>query len=158
MENQSSNIYKAPESELQVSQEVDGGVENFKRFTAWGVFGLSIITFGIYPLYWLYTRSNILNTFHHNKVSQNILLAFVITIILSYSIGIFSSVYEENAPLAIADGVLSLVYIVFYLIVLFSLHNRLKEVTGDNFNPVLTFFFSSIYMQYKINVAIDRSQ
>jgi magnesium-transporting ATPase (P-type) len=157
MENESRNLYKAPESELDVKQESEG-VGNFKRFSAWGVFGLSIITFGIYPLYWMYTRAKQLNTFHHNQISPNVLFAFLISIIVSFSFGFVGGIYEDNTLISSLDGLFTLVYFILYLTVLFSLHNRLKEITGDNLNPVITFFGSVIYFQYKINVAIDRNQ
>ncbi|MGB1801223.1 MAG: DUF4234 domain-containing protein [Gammaproteobacteria bacterium] len=158
MENESNNIYKAPESELEVSLEPEGGANNFKRFSAWGVFGLTVITIGIYPLYWLYTRSQILNKFHRNKVSNNLLQTFVILVIISFSLQILSGVYAENMTIVLLNGVFNILYIVAYLMVLFKLSNRLTEVTGNKMNTVATFFFTAIYLQYKINVAIDEGQ
>ena len=54
---------------------------------------------------------------------------------------------------------------ILFLIVLFSIHNRLQVIINDDIGPigtqlsgVMTFFFSVIYLQYKINEAIDSSK
>ena len=55
----------------------------------------------------------------------------------------------------------SLLYLIFYLVWLFTFRARLLEIArghGANtfrINPALTFFFQSIYLQYKINQYID---
>ena len=153
MTDSQKNIYQTPSSDLDNS--IKGGVSKFKRFSAWGVFGLSLITLGIYPLYWLYSRSKVLNSFHDNVISKVLLNIFILVAILSFSTGYLSSSMPTNTVFAIADGVLILPYLILYLTVLFKFRNRLREITGDVVGPVLTFFFSAIYLQYKINESID---
>ena len=50
------NPYESPSAEL-IDKGSLGSINQFKRFTAWGVFGLSMITLGIYPVYWLMRKS-----------------------------------------------------------------------------------------------------
>ena len=154
-ENQ-ENIYQAPMSDLSVTE--GGGVSNFKRFSAWGVFGLSIITLGIYPAYWLYNRAKVLNSFHENRMSIVLLNSFIITVIASFSMGFISGAIPDNTVLAIANSVISIAYIVIYLVVLYKLRSRLRDVIGCEIGPVLTFFASAIYLQYKINESIDAQE
>lgn len=151
-----SNIYKAPEASLDAGPDATG-VHNFERFTAWGVFGLSIITFGIYPAYWLYTRSKTLNSFHHEPISMNLLNAFIGTVVASFAVGFLGGVMGGGTVVETISGLIQLVYFVLYLVVLFTFRSRLKDVTGAKVNPVLTVFAAAIYLQYKINKCIDNS-
>lgn len=151
-----SSIYKVPEASLEVGPD-NSGVHNFERFTAWGVFGLSIITFGIYPAYWLYTRSKTLNSFHHEPISMNLLNAFIISVVVSFAIGFLSGIMGGGSVIETIGGLIQIVYFILYLVVLFTFRSRLKDITGAKVNPVFTFFAAAIYLQYKINKCIDNS-
>ncbi len=152
MENQ-ENIYQTPSSDLD--SPADSGICKFKRFSAWGVFGLSLITFGIYPAYWLYNRSKVLNSFHENRISSLLLSVFLLFVVLSFSIGVLSGAIPENTVLAGVNAAISIPYVILYVVLLFKFRGRIKEVSGREVGPVLTFFGSAIYLQYKINCFID---
>ncbi len=149
-----SNVYQTPEADLNHQDSADG-VLNFERFSAWGVFGLMIITLSYYGIYWLYKRSEVLNSFHSNKMSKSILVSFVLLVVFQILSGIGVSIVPDILALTILDGLINLAYIVLYLVVLFGFRKRLMELTGDKVNPVLTFFGSVIYLQYKINKSTD---
>lgn len=151
-----SSIYQTPEADLG-NQSATDGFKNFKRFTAWGVFGLTIITLGIYPVYWLYTRAQVINGFHSQKISVPLLQAFVASVIGSIVLEATTGILSENDAILIVSGLVSLAQLVLYLVVLFSVRNRLVEVLGRDIGPVLTFFAASIYLQYKINETIDEA-
>ncbi len=151
-----SSIYHPPEADLG-NQTGTEGAANFKRFSAWGVFGLTIITFGLYPIYWLYTRAQVINGFHSTKISLPLLQAFLVFVIASLALEITAAVLSENEFIAIVNGVVSIVQVVLYLVVLFTVRNRLVEILGRDIGPVLTFFAASIYLQYKINETIDET-
>ncbi len=155
----SQNPYAAPDSDL--STPADGeGIGSFERFSAWAVFGLSLITFGIYPIYWMYTRAKVINLHHEDRISMVWLNLLVISTILSFASGFLG---ESELALGIA-GVLNLVYLVAYLASLFKIRNRLQDMMHKSFGqkfalgPVMTFFFSAIYLQYKINECIDYAE
>ena len=154
MVNETGNAYEAPTSEV-ISEIGADGIGNFKRFSAWGVLGLSIITLGIYPIYWLYTRANTINEFHSTKISVVVINAFILLVLASTGASIAIEFYPDNEILNILNAVSSLAYFVSYLVLLFTIRNRLREITKKSINPVLTFFGTAIYFQYKINQTID---
>lgn len=159
MSQEYSNPYETPAAELVTSNNQNSILE-FKRFTAWGVFGLTIITLGFYPLYWLYTRALVANSVHSRPISQGLLVTMLVTTILS----VISSFYVVDETMLMVNSVLSLIYIIVYITVLFKVRNRLKDILNESnekmygVNPVFTLFLSSIYLQYKINKGIDDCQ
>ncbi|WP_193162454.1 DUF4234 domain-containing protein [Microbulbifer hainanensis] len=132
-------------------------MSEFSRFSAWGVFGLSLITLGIYPIYWLYTRANIINQHHENKIS----MVWLNLLVISFIIAFFGGFLGQSAAVATLLLATNIVYMVSYLASLFKVRNRLQDMMNERFGakysvgPVLTFFFSAIYLQYKINQCID---
>ena len=148
--------YRTPDAPLNRAHD-NRDILRFKRFTAWGVLGLSIITLGIYPVYWMVTRAQVINLFHEDRISPVLLYLLVIATVFSMATFFLGASETE----VIISGVITLVYFTFYLIVLFKIRNRLQEIvnhTSDQrykINIVLTFFFYTIYLQYKINECID---
>lgn len=152
-----NTVYKAPESSLLNNTE-KGSITQMKRFSAWGVFGLTLITVGIYPIYWLYNRAESINLFHSNKISKNLLNSFLLFVVLSFAIEIFLNIYPNNDLVNILSVIVSIIYLILYLVVLFAIRNRLKAIIGTAISPVLTFLFNAIYLQYRINKAIDQEK
>lgn len=156
------DVYRTPDADL--SLDTGAGFPPFERFSAWGVFGLSVITFGIYMVYWLYSRTQVLNAFHSNKISDAVINLAMIGFILNLASSVIPESYYESLAVSLAVMAISIGYLVFYLIWLFGFRARLLEIAHADghpefrVNPVLTFFFSNIYLQYKINQYIDRSQ
>ncbi|WP_440904574.1 DUF4234 domain-containing protein [Catenovulum sp. SX2] len=156
------NAFEAPKAEL-ADLNANDQILNLKRFSAWGVFFLSIITLGIYFLYWMYTRSVSLNNLEtENKVNMTTVYAYIATYVISQVISIASEFMPEQHVVAIVSGGIGLVNMIFYIVVAFSIRKVLMEVLNKNqgeqvvkVNGVLTFFFSVIYFQFKINKAHD---
>lgn len=169
----SDNPYSAPDADLAVENSDSGvaAVKQFPRFTAWAVFGLSIITLGIYSYYWLYTRTTQLNNLSapENKIASWLPTTTIIVVIL-YWIMNFAPLMMGGAmadpSMAMMIGIVSLVisiaYLVFYLMWIFGFRNRLNMLSGVNkgeafwLGGVMTFFFNVIYFQYKINQMHDQ--
>jgi hypothetical protein len=153
------NPYKAPEANL-VQSTNDKGILEFKRFSAWGVLGLTIITLGIYPCYWMYSRTVTINSLHESTIPLVLPISLFCLAILSFA----SDLFGESEAATIAGLVILLVYFVLYLVVLFKIRNRLQSIINRSSNKqyklgiVLTFFFYVIYLQYKINEYIDELQ
>lgn len=155
---ETENAFEAPKANLtEVSS--DKPILEMKRFSAWGVFFLSIVTFGIYYIYWLISRGNQINKISKgSQVKMNMLYIY-----LAFYIGsiILSAVAGEDTTLDLASSLLSLIGAVFYIIGAFSFRRVIEEVASVGSNEpvklggILTFFFSSLYFQYKINEAID---
>ena len=153
----SQNPYSSPNAEL-VAPGGDKTILKFNRFSAWAVLGLTIITLGIYPIYWLYSRAEIINQNYDRKVPMVWLYILVTTTILSFATELFG----ETEIMIIFMLVNLLLYFVSYLVSLFTVRNRLQDIiqqsgtASGKVGPVLTFFFFTIYLQFKINQCLDQ--
>ena len=153
-----NNPYNAPNAEL-LNSNSSSEIHNFTRFSAWAVFFLSLFTAGIYPVYWLYSRSTTLNETHESKIHKAWLISLVAITLLSFA----SSFFGDSEMAIVLALLVSVAYLVIYITVLFMVRNRLQTVIQNSSNnslsvgPVLTFFFNCIYLQYKINECIDQN-
>ena len=154
-----NDLYSTPEATLV---NPDGGdLDSFTRFSAWGVFGLTIITFGIYYMYWFYTRTLKLHEFHDNKISMGLVYSAMVTYIAYTALSFLDEAAYQNEFVLIASLSVMLGYFIVYLTWVFTFRSRLLDIAVANgntqfkINPVLTFFFQALYLQYKINVYID---
>lgn len=159
MNDSDQSPYQTPKAELIETNQSDQAFP-FERFTAWGVFGLGIITLGIYPIYWLYSRSNTANEFATNQIEKNWLVALIVILALSFVSGLLG---DSGAALLVGLAI-QIAYIVAYVVVAFKLKSSLSEIMSGGssetyqLSGLLTFFFSAIYFQYKINEYIDNSK
>lgn len=156
---ENADPYSAPLSLL--AQEDGNPLDDFKRFSAWGVFGLLVVTVGIYYVYWLYTRSQVLAQYKELEISP-----ILINVVLAAYAGIFAfSFYlgmnPGDARLISVVNILQAVMTIANLIWLFTFRSRLNKLSGLKrgdggwAGPILTFFFHVIYLQYKINKIKD---
>jgi len=154
LKSETANAFEAPKADLS-TPVTDKPILEMKRFTAWGVFGLTIITFGLYYLYWFYTRSKSINSL--SKVAQ----ANITALYLYIGFGIANNILQFTNPDSPVFLITSLISIVAYFVTIFSARKALSEVINEGsaeevkLGGILTFFFSAIYFQYKINEAID---
>ncbi|UTW44703.1 DUF4234 domain-containing protein [bacterium SCSIO 12696] len=154
MEHTTANPYKTPGSEV-LNTNAKAGAMNFKRISAWGVFGLGIITLGIYYIYWMYNRAQVINQFHGEKISAGLLNGFVAIVIATFLSGFITEFVDESG--LILEAILNLAYFVLWLLVIFGIRSRLENILARKLNGIMTFFFGGLYLQYKINEAIDES-
>lgn len=155
------NAFEAPQSDLS-DIKVDKPILEVERFSTWFVFLLTVVTLGFYTLYWLYTRSAKINTLaQEKKTNLNALYAYIffftVYTVMSYSIN-EDSTSMIMGMIALVSGI---AYLVSYVMTVFSMRWSIAEVInkgGDehtHLGGIMTFFFSAIYFQYKINEAID---
>lgn len=153
-----SNPYAAPNSDVVSEILESSNIHCFTRFSAWGVFGLSIVTLGIYPIYWMVTRSKIIN----NNVKEPISTALINANIAIYAVNfVLSFIAEAVGPqVVLLSSLISIVYMVVYLIWLFKMRSKIEEIMGKSgaLSGIMTFFFNVLYFQYKINEAIDNTE
>ncbi len=152
-----SNPYTAPTANLNAPLN-NGKLKQLPRFSAWWVFLLNIVTLGIYPLWWLYSRASTLNQIQSRPIALELIYVLVVVLLGSFALGFVAGFSGEEY--AVIENSLSIAYWVLYLITAFTIRNRLHDVFIEEGHhvrtgPILTFFFSSIYLQYKINEAID---
>ena len=153
------NAFEAPKANLSETNTTKPILE-MERFSAWGVFFLSVVTFGIYFLYWLITRAQKINTLSTGeKANLTMLYAYAGLYVISTAISFIAN--PEDTTMAIVSGGISLINLVIYIIGIFSVRRAIRDVINAggqenvHLGGVLTFFFSAIYFQYKINEAID---
>jgi hypothetical protein len=155
----SNSVYQAPSAKLYEQNGEMGDFTNFKRISAWLVFFYSVITLGIYSLFWFYSRMQAANLVADKKVEEWKFYGYLITFLLSFFGG---SILAFVMPESLFGSLLSLFNFIFYIIFIYSFRAALLSIINKNnsliikVGPILTFFFSSIYFQYKINEAIDQ--
>ncbi|MCP4597234.1 DUF4234 domain-containing protein [Neptuniibacter sp.] len=154
------NPYSAPEADLEKPQQAND-LRVFTRFTTWAVFGLSIITLGFYTIYWLYNRTEKLNSIIEDKISKGYMIATTVVYILSMLLSYAPlAVGQGSEMMIVAQPIISLVSAIMMLIWVFKFRNRLNRITQSEgkptwCGPILTFFFQTLYLNYKINQNLD---
>lgn len=154
------NPYLAPEAELiQVDETVSLSI--FKRFSAWFVFFLNLFTLGIYGYFWLFIRSKTINTYTHNKIPEVLIYSVLVLYFGSIGLDVAASfTYIPEKIIEINQWSMIPIFIL-YITWLFSLRARLSDLLsvgktiGLHVSGIMTFFFGSIYLQYKINEGLD---
>lgn len=152
-----NNPYTTPKSNVREASSTDN-MNIFPRFSAWGVFGLTIITFGVYYVYWLYTRTAKINEVVDDKIPSWLVNASLTTYVLYIAINFIPEEATENIAVALSMAAIVIGYIVFYYWWLYSVRSRIHSLSNDSdfkIGPILTFFFQPIYFQYKINQYLD---
>ena len=161
MDESASNPYKAPEA--AVSEAAGEKLSDvYDRFTAWAVFGLGVITLGIYYIYWMYTRTRRLNPHIEEPISD----AFIYTTLVLYFGGLLNYIAPAlGLPPAVVGliGVASMVGGIMSVVWAFKLRNRIHTYLGSSkgsvennwFNAFWVFFLNAWYLQYKMNKIID---
>lgn len=159
------NPYQAPEANLTNKNSDAKIIDSLPRFSAWGVFFLSLFTLGIYGVYWLYKRTELLNELSKTQpISRNFITTavscYAVLTVLNYG-GSFLFGPELPMALSLTTSVLSLVNIVLLIMWYFGVKRLVENlpilIFGEKIrlSGVMTFFFNVIYLQYKINQIID---
>lgn len=157
--NESANnntAYSAPEAAL-VSTEPNIDILQLKRFSTWAVLALNMITQGIYGAYWLSSRTNQLNKILDNKISTTPSMVYLVTVIAMLFLNMIAEENLDGAVL-ILFLVVFISFIVSYVMTVFKMKAALEEIMpSKSLGGAMTFLFSSVYFQYKINEEIDES-
>lgn len=157
-DNNIENAFEAPQAELHTPAS-SSDIKEFKRFSAWAVFFLNIITLTIYGMYWLYSRGKQINEYSKEaKVNMSALYGYLI---LAVSINFIDVLPLGQDTLNGLSIIATILYIVLYVLAVFSMRKALAEIINKGsaepvkIGGVRTFFFSFIYFQYVINKTID---
>ena len=171
MSSRAPNPYATPEADIQ-PQTADGSAfDDFPRFSAWWVALLGLITQWLYGYYWFYNRTMILNRHCPENPIPNALVITTLTIALSTTVLSFAPegwVYDPLINSGIDPnlyfyGFMGVVLVewVLWIVWAFAFRARINQLSGANSfdaewtSGLLTFFFSSIYLAYKINQIKD---
>jgi len=158
-----NDLYKPPESKLTVDDY--GNINLFKRVSAWYTIIFTILTLGLYFPYWLHTRTRILNRIAHQKISAYFANFTALLFVATYVLLIAEVTFERFTNLQVVMQyftylpILDLVANILILVWVFKFRNRLQKTFSTsefNIGIIVTFFFQIVYLQFKINVLIDR--
>ena len=151
------NVYSAPQSDVSTSIDTNSEIEAFPRKSAWAVFFLAVFTLGMYVYYWLYTRTKIINTLPNRKVSLLPITAIVVLFVITFILAFFSELNKGNTALTGLLAIIRIIFSILYLVALYSVRSELMHIlkvsgaSNAEIGGVRTFFFGTIYLQYKIN-------
>ncbi len=158
------NPYAPPKANLDASSDVTT-VQAFPRFSTWWVLLLSFATLGAYLVYWLYTRTKILNRLTPaNPIPMGFAAAAVIMLLVSAAASVLDGMYPHAIGLRQMSSAISMISGIVNLVWAFMFRHRLNEHfvprEDDRYwlNGVLTFFFTVFYVQCKLNELIDRER
>ena len=161
---QERNPYAPPEAPVEDPLPPDtSAITAFPRFSAWWVTLLTIITYAIYMTYWMYTRTQVLNRLRPGAIPTPLIHLGLGAFFLYLAASFASIVYPESRDMEMAANVATILSAIILLVWLFWMRSGLNSILGASrgerlwMGPVLTFFLQVIYLQYKINQAIDSS-
>ena len=121
----------------------------------------SIITIGIYQIFWVFSRTDSLNNISKSKLNDALPFLYLLGYIFLIGIGFYEgftgnsvSIFSSISPL------IQLLVLVLMWVIAFKMKNLLKEFSDNNeiyirYNGFLTFLLTFTYINYKINENID---
>ena len=156
------------------------GIAVFSSFSVWYVLGLTILTQGLYFMYWHWHRSRKLNeALPANPISTTFMNNVVAAYIVYLGLVIYASVYfpeaiqiPENAtaetlsqiPIPgvwVAVQIFGNIVLILTAIWSYKIRNRLNQLLevekGQALwsGPILAVLFQAFYLQWKINKALE---
>lgn len=150
-----------PEHSGNLNGKQSGPMQKLPRISTWTVVAFSILSLGLYNTYWLFTRTQIINQVHDEKISMRVPHTVIGLLLVNLIFSIMSGANPDNLEyreLASLSGLCFSLGNVFWV---FMLRHRIHRITlaGEKslfwLNGIFTFLFQVMYLQYKINEYID---
>ena len=168
MSDESTNPYSTPASDVSPEAPTSDAFAEFPRFSAWWVLLLTFVTYGLYPYYWVISRTPMFNRAVPDHPISPALVWTVVVIGVSSTVFDFALEFGLYAPgLHLAETLvnailaITLVNMLFWIYLAFEIRTRINFMTGASTasplwsNAFLTFFFTPLYPAYKINQIKD---
>ena len=171
MNEQTMNPYAAPTADVAPTAGSEETFAPFPRFSTWWVFLLTMVTFGIYGYYWLFSRTQVVNKHYPQHVISNGLVwtalsVFFVQLVLGFAVGVMAGTGSADASgmysvYAVLDPILSIAGLVLWYVWIYTLRGRINVLADAQpgnplrVGPILTFFFTIFYLSYKINQIKD---
>lgn len=135
-------------------------IRDLRSQSTWRLFGLAVITYGVYYGYYIVRQTRVLNERLPDEGKISPVFASSILTLAYLTLGLFVGYLfvEENHPIAVASNVLDRVWMLLVLIWGFYARNRMNTLTSSErgeltwFSGLWTFLFTPLYFNYKINV------
>ena len=159
-DNQGVDVYASPQAELSTSKPGNAGLyEELQSESTWKLFFFIVITLGIYAAVWLLNKTKLVNERlgADSRISNGFYLSALIVTVVSALMVIPYLFSEVSVQYDQISGALDKVSNIMLLIWSFKVRNRIHELTNADsgtsnwFSGLGTFFFQSLYINYKIN-------
>ena len=134
-------------------------IPELKYGSTWKLFGLGLITYGVYFAYYVKTKTSVIN--ERCEVSERIPDSFVtFIIVINYLSLVLFFPYlfvEETHPIAALSSLVDSICGITFIVWGFKARNRMNAIlsaqkTGNQwFHGFWTFFFTPLYFNFKIN-------
>jgi hypothetical protein len=157
------NPYAPPSTDFVTPPQPDMFRE-LKSQSTWRLFGLGVITYGVYYAHYCATQSKVIN---RHSGTDSIPLGLVLALFaLSYaSLALFFGymLVDEGHPIAIASNVADKLWLLLVLVWGFYARNSVNAIAGFTvgdprwIHGLWTFLFSPLHFNYKINVINQES-
>lgn len=172
MHEETRNPYATPEASIEPEAPGDADFGPFPRFSAWWVLLLSVVTLGIYPVYWLWSRSKVVNG-HYREFEidsafvSTAIAVYVVDWVLTVVTAVTDTLPSGTAP---ALGLLAFAATLVRWVVLINwsmkLRDRINRIAGAAIGDpryasrLITFILAifsiaPVYLAYKINQIKD---
>ena len=154
------NPYAPPRA--MIAEPSVPGYGGFPRISTWWVLPLTIVTFGFYPSYWLYTRIKALNEILPATVISSALpVAGMALNAANIVAALVNGSYPDMSIMPLIAAILQVAFLIVNLVCLFSLRDELENnhsPSADGWHHLsglATLFFQVFYLNYKLNQRID---
>lgn len=134
-------------------------IDRFKEQSTWRLFGLGMITYGIYFAYFMKRQTHKINESlaDDDKISDAFVNAILIFSYVSLLLFIGYLFVDEGHPLESLSNAVDRAWGLMLLVWGFKARNRVNTIFGISkddpkwFHGLWTFLFSPLYFNYKIN-------
>ncbi|WP_020409074.1 DUF4234 domain-containing protein [Hahella ganghwensis] len=159
---QNNDPSPSPETPPVDPQNQSPGIADFPRLNVALFVALTMLSFSMYFVYWMFTRSQILNRqLGTAGISLGLMNLAVSAFFVYVGVYFYFQANPERGDLLMVTNIFALICQVLFLVWIFKIRNRLHLVMGVTrghrywCNALLTFLFNAFYVQYKINQMID---
>ncbi len=161
------SVWPPPPTNSPFSEEGTGAVSplaGFREQSVWLVFFLTLITLGIYGVFWLRRQGRLFHQIRPDLMPAGALLYGNIVLGLTFlSAGLdIASMLSDVSTLDTLSSVLDKAVGVLVLVLAFQVRNGFNSLIGARkgtdwwFSGVYTWLLNVVYLQYKLNKTIRR--
>jgi hypothetical protein len=138
---------------------------DFPRISTWWIIPLTVITLGLYPSYWLYSRVKTLNALSHtDAVAEGLPVAGLLLNAGNLVAELVNTAFPHPIGFPLIALVLQLAFFIVNLVCLFSFRDELNAHPTEysegsyHLSGLATFFLHVLYLNYKLNQRIDAAR
>ena len=138
---------------------------DFPRISTWWIIPLWVITLGLYPSYWLYSRVKTLNALSSTEViPKGLPLAGLLLNAGNVIAAFVNTAYPDLIGIPLIVIFVKLAFFIVNLVCVFSFRDELDEHPTEysersyHLSGLATFFLQVLYLNYKLNQRMDAAR